>query len=64
MKKIKVAYFESGDICEFRCGRSRRNAIIKDIQDLGRTRKGYIRPRVRFARGWTREEVRKEFVWW
>lgn len=22
MKKVKVVYFESGDICEFRCGRA------------------------------------------
>lgn len=63
MKKIKIAYFETGEICEFWCGRSKRKATIKSIQNFGRTRKSYIRPRVRFTREWTREEVRKEFVW-
>lgn len=66
MKKIKVAYFETGDIIEFgyngkHVSRSYRNRVISRVRD-----DSYIRPRprVRFARGWTREEVRKEFVWW
>lgn len=66
MKKIKVAYFETGDIIEFgyngkHVSRSYRNRVISRMRN-----DSYIRPRprVRFARGWTREEVRKEFVWW
>lgn len=66
MKKIKVAYFETGDIIEFgyngkHVSRSYRNRVISRVRD-----DSYIRPRprVRFARGWTCEEVRKELVWW
>lgn len=66
MKKIKTAYFENGDIIEFgyngkHVSRSYRNRVISRMRN-----DSYIRPRprVRFARGWTREEVRKEFVWW
>lgn len=66
MKKIKTAYFETGDIIEFgyngkHVSRSYRNRVISRMRD-----DSYIRPRprVRFARGWTREEVRKEFMWW
>lgn len=66
MKKIKTAYFETGDIIEFgyngkHVSRSYRNRVISRMRN-----DSYIRPRprVRFARGWTREEVRKEFVWW
>lgn len=65
MKKIKTAYFETGDIIEFgyngkHVSRSYRNRVISRMRN-----DSYIRPRprVRFARGWTREEVRKEFVW-
>ena len=65
MKKIKTAYFETGDIIEFgyngkHVSRSYRNRVISRVRD-----DSYIRPRprVRFACGWTREEVRKEFVW-
>ena len=63
MKKIKVAYFETGEIIEFgyngaHVGRSYRNRIINRVRN-----DGCIRPRVRFTREWTREEVRKEFVW-
>lgn len=66
MKKIKTAYFETGDIIEFgyngkHVSRSYRNRVISRMRN-----DSYIRPRprVRFARGWTREEVRKELVWW
>ena len=66
MKKIKTAYFETGDIIEFgyngkHVSRSYRNRVISRMRN-----DSYIRPRprVRFARGWTRKEVRKEFVWW
>lgn len=66
MKKIKTAYFETGDIIEFgyngkHVSRSYRNRVISRMRN-----DTYIRPRprVRFTRGWTREEVRKEFVWW
>lgn len=66
MKKIKTAYFETGDIIEFgyngkHVSRSYRNRVISRMRN-----DSYIRPRprVRFAHGWTREEVRKEFVWW
>ena len=66
MKKIKTAYFETGDIIEFgyngkHVSRSYRNRVISRMRN-----DSYIRPRprVRFARGWTREEVRTEFVWW
>lgn len=66
MKKVKTAYFETGDIIEFgyngkHVSRSYRNRVISRMRN-----DSYIRPRprVRFARGWTREEVRKEFVWW
>lgn len=65
MKKIKTAYFETGDIIEFgyngkHVSRSYRNRVISRMRN-----DTYIRPRprVRFTRGWTREEVRKEFVW-
>ena len=65
MKKVKVVYFETGDIIEFgyngkHVSRSHRNRVINRVRD-----ESYIhpRPRVRFTRGWTREEVRKEFVW-
>ena len=66
MKKIKTVYFETGDIIEFgyngkHVSRSYRNRVISRMRN-----DSYIRPRprVRFARSWPREEVRKEFVWW
>lgn len=66
MKKIKTAYFETGEIIEFgyngtHVSRSHRNRVISRTRDDSYN---HPRPRVRFTRGWTRdEEVRKEFVW-
>lgn len=58
MKIKKTAYFETGEIIEFFCGRGKQRRVIQATR--GATSPC---PRVRFSRAWERNEVRKEFVW-
>lgn len=58
--KHKTVYLESGEILEFGANSTRafRTHVIRSCQEMESWRKGWVRPRVRFTRPWTREEVR------
>ena len=61
----KTVYLESGEILEFgdKSTRAQRARIIRSCQNMGSWRKGWVKPRVRYARPWKRDEVNPYWRW-